>query len=439
MAITSAYLVPHPPLIFPEIGKGQEKIIQATIESYTRTGKEIAASAPDTIVILSPHSVMYADYFHISPGESAQGDMADFNASNVRLSVAYDTEFIASLCECAREENFPAGIRGEKNPQLDHATMIPLRFIGNGNYKIVRIGVSALTLSRHFAFGKMIAQVSCALNKKTVFIASGDLSHKLKDDGPYGFASEGPVFDAKITDIIRKNAISEIISLESNLCEKAGECGLRPLAVMAGSLAECVTKSELYSYEGPFGVGYAVARFLVTGAKTESAYVRLARSTVELFAQKEIFYQPDFELPPELTQKKAGVFVSIKKLGTLRGCIGTIMPTQKNIAQEIQRNAISASTQDPRFDKINKDELKNLSYSVDVLEQAEPVQNETELDPKKYGVIVTHGFRRGLLLPDLEGVDTVEEQISIAMRKAGIPLSERNSVQLERFLVTRYF
>jgi AmmeMemoRadiSam system protein A len=419
-----------------------------------RAGGEIASEAPDTIVILTPHSVMYADYFHISPGGSARGNMAAFRAPEVSLSVLYDGEFIAALCDLAAEEHFPAGTDGEREPELDHAAMIPLRFIGEGGYKVVRIGVAGLSLKKHFAFGRMIARVSVALNKKTVFIASGDLSHKLKADGPYGFAAEGPAFDAKITDIVRRNAIQDVLSLDSGMCDKAAECGLRPLAVMAGALADYQTQSELYSYEGPFGVGYAVGRFLVTAARdstvddaeqsaqknaAESPHVHLARNTVELFARKGIFYKPDFTLPPELTQKRAGVFVSIKKHGELRGCIGTISPVQKNIAEEIRRNAISASTEDPRFSEISRDELESLSYSVDVLEEAEPIQSEDELDPKKYGVIVTLGHRRGLLLPDLEGVDTADEQISIAMRKAGIPPSERKNVRLERFLVTRYY
>jgi AmmeMemoRadiSam system protein A len=171
----------------------------------------------------------------------------------------------------------------------------------------------------------------------------------------------------------------------------------------------------------------------------ESVHVRLARNTVEFFAREKKLYTPDFPLPEELTNRAAGVFVSIHKNGGLRGCIGTIAPAQKNIAQEISRNAISASTQDPRFDEITEDELPLLDYSVDVLEKPEPVSGGRELDPKKYGVIVSLGHRRGLLLPDLEGVDTVDEQIGIAMRKAGIPLSERENIKLERFLVTRYY
>jgi AmmeMemoRadiSam system protein A len=452
MAIIGAYLVPHPPLIFPEIGKGEEKNIQATIDAYRRVGNEIAEAAPETIVLVTPHSVMYGDYFHISPGAGAAGTMAQFGASNVCVNVDYDEAFIASLGALADEAGFPAGIQGEKNAALDHASMIPLRFIieaRSPQFKVVRIGVSALSLKRHHALGAMIAEAGAARDK-IIVIASGDLSHKLKADGPYGFAKEGPAFDQKITDIVKRGALREILALDDALCQSAGECGLRPLAVLAGALCGCDVRGELLSYEGPFGVGYAVGKFSLvpksrpdSAAATEqnsthSAYTRLAKSTVELFAREGRFYKPDFDLPSELTSRAAGVFVSIHKDGDLRGCIGTIAPTQKNIALEIMRNAICASTEDPRFTEISADELPHLTYSVDVLEDAEVVQDESALDAKKYGVIVSLGHQRGLLLPDLEGVDSVQQQIEIAMRKAGIPQSKRPLVTLQRFLVTRH-
>lgn len=144
---------------------------------------------------------------------------------------------------------------------------------------------------------------------------------------------------------------------------------------------------------------------------------------------------PD-DVPDEMLKNKAGTFVSIKKNGELRGCIGTIMPTKANIALEIISNAISSGTRDPRFNAVKMDELDLLSYSVDVLLEPEPIDSIKDLDVKKYGVIVRSGFRSGLLLPNLEGVDTPEEQVSIALQKAGI--SFREDFTMERFEVLRY-
>ncbi len=172
-------------------------------------------------------------------------------------------------------------------------------------------------------------------------------------------------------------------------------------------------------------------------AKEESAYVKLARETVENYIKQGKIITPPLDLPEEMINQKAGVFISLKKNGNLRGCIGTFMPTQENIAQEIIKNAISAAVDDPRFSPVNASELEDLSISVDVLSVPEEVKDISQLDPKKYGVIVSSGYKKGLLLPDLEGVDTAEEQVDIARRKAGIYPDEK--VKLYRFEVKRYF
>ena len=169
----------------------------------------------------------------------------------------------------------------------------------------------------------------------------------------------------------------------------------------------------------------------------ESAYVKLARETIENYIKQRKIISPPPNLPEEMINQRAGVFVSLKKFGDLRGCIGTFMPTQENIAQEIIKNAISAAVDDPRFSPVNVSELEDLSISVDVLSAPEEVKDISQLDPKKYGVIVSSGYKKGLLLPDLEGVDTVEYQIDIAKRKAGIYPDEK--VKLYRFEVKRYF
>jgi len=171
--------------------------------------------------------------------------------------------------------------------------------------------------------------------------------------------------------------------------------------------------------------------------KKESAYVKLARETIENYIKQGKIITPTLGLPEEMINQKAGVFVSLKRFGDLRGCIGTFMSTQENIAQEIIKNAISAAVDDPRFSPVNVSELEDLSISVDVLSAPEEVKDISQLDPKKYGVIVSSGYKKGLLLPDLEGVDAVEYQIDIAKRKAGIYPGEK--VKLYRFEVKRYY
>jgi aromatic ring-opening dioxygenase LigB subunit len=281
--IEHAYLFPHPPIILPDIGRGEEKKIQATIDAYRRASREIAALSPALIVVISPHSVMYRDYFAISPGVSASGSMARFHAPHLRLTVEYDIAFTTRLEIEAREASFPAGMAAgtQAGAELDHATLIPLLFIAEAYreagfepaFKVARLGVSGLSLQTHAAFGRLIAAAGEAAGEAAageaageaagniVVIASGDLSHKLTPDGPYGFAPEGPAFDAEIGAIIRNGTLDGIFSLDERVREKAAECGLRPLAVLAGIFEGRAVSGALYSYEGPFGVGYAVGRF----------------------------------------------------------------------------------------------------------------------------------------------------------------------------------
>ena len=465
MPVISGLLVPHPPLIFPEVGQGRENDIADTVEAYKTVAKEIAAVSPDVIVVVSPHSNMFSDYIHISPGPGAEGDMRSFGVSGVKIKAEYDSEFVEALSLGCAAEDLRAGTTGERNRALDHATSIPVRFIndayGDFTYpKYVRVGISEMPLEEHYRLGQLIAEVSEQLGRKAVVIASGDLSHKLSDDGPYGFSEYGVEFDRIICDVCYDAEFSKLLEMDSALCIGAGECGHRPFVVMAGALDRKAVDSKLYSYECPFGVGYAVASFVVKGPddsrdfldryldgamgnaaerkSKESPYVTLARETVENYVKTGRVCKTPEPLAEEFTKERAGVFVSIKKHGELRGCIGTIAPVTGCVGEEIRSNAVSASTRDPRFAAVSEDELPFLEYSVDVLAPAEQVDNADALDPAKYGVIVSLGGKRGLLLPDLEGIDDAESQISIAMRKAGIAERDRNRVNLERFEVIRY-
>ncbi len=447
MSVAGAFIVPHPPIIFQEIGRGNEQRIQRTIDAYRKVSGEAAAMLPETVVILSPHSVMYRDYFHISPGAGACGDFRQFGERELSLRADYDEEFVRELERLARDEELPAGTRGEGDAQLDHGTMIPLRFLQEQmtNFKIVRIGLSGLPLRMHFRLGKCIARAAQNLGRRIVVIASGDLSHCLMDTGPYGYTKEGPEYDQRVTDVMARGSLGELFDFTEEFCERAGECGHRSFCIMAGCLAGKPLKSELLSYEGPFGVGYGVASF-------QDAYVALARQSLEYYVNSgEMLPLPE-GLPEEMLSRRAGVFVSLKKDGDLRGCIGTISPCQKNIAMEIIENAVSAGVYDPRFPPVKRSELSQLICSVDVLSEPEPIVSADELDVKRYGVIVSKGRRRGLLLPNLEGVDTVEQQISIALQKAGIyddvypflqngggRFGEPLPFQMERFEVVRHY
>ena len=459
--ISGAVIVPHPPIIMPTVGRGREREVQATVEAYRAAAQQVAAWKPEVLIITSPHCVMYTDYFHISPGKGATGDMSAFGAPQTKLTVEYDGELRGELIRQVEKAGIQAGILGERDPALDHGTFLPLYFLREAGVDcpILRIGLSGFPPLEHYRLGQCIARAVDKLGRRVVFVASGDLSHKLKDDGPYGYVPEGPVFDQKVTDAMAAGDFLQFLTMDPGLCDRAAECGLRSFQIMAGALDGLAVEAKLLSYEGTFGVGYGVATFAVTGPDegrrfarqyeemervrlaerkaAEDPWVRLARLSLETFVRtgKRLEALPE-GLPGEMTTRSAGAFVSLHAHGQLRGCIGTTGPTRESVAWEIVQNAVSACSRDPRFDPVRANELNSLEYSVDVLGEPEAVASQAQLDVKKYGIIVSCGGRRGLLLPDLEGVDTVEQQIEIARKKGGISSGEQYT--LERFEVVRH-
>ena len=461
MSMIGAVILPHPPLIIPTVGRGQERKVQATTDAYRAAARQVAEWKPEVLIISSPHTVMYADYFHISPSAGASGSMASFGAPQTRIEVRYDAELRQELICQAEAADLQAGTLGERDPSLDHGTFLPLWFLQEAGVTcpILRIGLSGFSPLHHYQLGQCTAKAVDKLGRRAVFVASGDLSHKLTNDGPYGYAPEGPVFDRRVTAAMESGDFLQFLTMDPALCDRAAECGLRSFQMMAGALDGLGVKPELLSYEGVTGVGYGVATFAVTGPDenrrfaaqceelertrlaerkaAEDPWVRLARLSLETFVRtgKRLNRLPD-GLPSELTSRTAGAFVSLHAHGQLRGCIGTTGPTTASVAWEIVQNAVSAGARDPRFPPVTELELDQLEYSVDVLGEPEPISSPAQLDVKKYGVIVSCGNRRGLLLPDLDSVDTVEQQIDIARQKGGI--SAREKYTLERFEVVRH-
>ena len=465
MSVVAAFAVPHPPLIVPGVGHGREKGIAATVAAYEEVARRVADLAPDTLVISSPHTTSYLDYLHISPGRGAHGDFGDFGDRADGSDVTYDREFVRELERAAAEAGIPAGTRGERDARLDWGVLVPLHFIQARyqGFSVVRMGLAGFSPLEHYRLGRLVRQTAERLDRRVVYVASGDLSHKLAADGPYGFAPDGSVFDQAVCDAFSRGDFLSLLAMDPGLCERAAECGLRSFQIMAGALDGTPVTAELLSHEGPFGVGYGVAAFMPAGPPDsdpsrrledaylawherqladvragEDPYVRLARASLEHYVRTRSYLPVPDNLPAELANRRAGAFVSLKKDGRLRGCIGTIAPTRASLAEEIVANAVSAGCHDRRFSPVRADELDELVYDVDVLGEPEPVDDRSQLDPARYGVIVsTPDGRRGLLLPALDGVDTVEEQLSIAAQKGGISLGEKD-VRLERFEVVRH-
>jgi AmmeMemoRadiSam system protein A len=234
-----------------------------------------------------------------------------------------------------------------------------------------------------------------------------------------------------VIDALRARAWEQIEALDPDLVEEAGECGLRPLAILLGAGRVANLQSQVLSYEGPFGVGYPVVAFTAAAAPKVALDIQtLGRHAIDTYLRTRRLIEPPEPIPIEL-QAPSAVFVTLRKDGELRGCVGSVRPTEATAAHELIRYAVASAVRDPRFDPVRLDEVAGLTIKVQLLDVPEPVTDITQLDPHSYGVIVRRGDRQALLLPDIDGIDTPEQQVRAACEKAGI--DRHAPLELERF------
>ncbi|MBU3174354.1 AmmeMemoRadiSam system protein A [Clostridium estertheticum] len=462
--IIAYFAMPHPPIIIPEVGRGEEKKIKNTYDACKEIGCEIADLKPEVIIMVTPHGTMFSDAIAVSFEPNITGSLKQFGAPEVSMNFEIDMDLTQEIMVRADKSNIPI-VRATSSTlkqygreyELDHGCLVPLYFAVNkyNHFKLVHITYGGLTPIELYKFGKLIEEAVRESNKEVVFIGSGDLSHHLKDEGPYEYNPYGEKFDKKIISLLKNGDVTGVFNIDPEMIQKAGECGLRSYYIMLGAMDGNDIVGELLSYEGTFGVGYAVMKFKLEKSgrdilseiikekekkyneriKNEDVYVRLARESLTYYLAEANYMDVPSYVPCEMLNNKRGVFVSLKKFGVLRGCIGTIFPTSENIAEEIMKNAVSAGEGDPRFINVDSTELEDIIFSVDVLTNPIKALKE-ELNPKKYGVIVRSGKNSGLLLPNIEGVSTIDQQISIALNKAGILINEDYSI--EKFEVIRH-
>jgi AmmeMemoRadiSam system protein A/AmmeMemoRadiSam system protein B len=433
-------IAPHPPIMVPEVGRESIAGVVDSIDAMSELTKRLIDSGAESVILISPHAPLEVNSFVAYEGPQVSGDFSRFNAPGTNFSLPVDEELLASIREVAASRQFELTTLPEHD--LDHGTAVPLYFLLRNGWrgKVVTLGYSFLSNDDHLRFGSCIRTAVDKVGRRVAFIASGDLSHRLKPHAPAGYNADAHFFDEQVVDALRSNDLQRIVDIDFNLRRLAGECGFRSMLVAIGASSELPLSCEVLSYEAPFGVGYLVAQLInqTADAHTEEISIpALAREAVETFVRSgEILSPPPFA--ETLLTTRSPCFVSLKTLnGELRGCIGTIEPARDTLAEEIIANAISAASNDPRFEPVQPEELTNLRYSVDVLFPPEPVVMD-DLDPSVYGVIVEDksGGRRGLLLPAITGIDNAEQQVEIAARKAGIHPGE--AVQLYRFKVERF-
>ncbi|MCD6270862.1 AmmeMemoRadiSam system protein B [bacterium] len=256
-----ASFLPHPPIIIPTIGSPFDlEKVKNTIGALKKIAQAYTEIRPETIIIVSPHAPLLPDAFVFNSADNFFGHFTQFGDFSTELSFKNDGELLKEILEGLKKAQIP--FRLIESKELDHGTLVPLYYLNLGlNFKLISFSYSLLPRETHFALGQILQKVIQKSNKKIAFVASGDLSHRLTYDAPGGFSSRGKEFDEKIVKLLKAKRVKEIINLDEDLVEEAGECGFRSLLILLGVLNGLNWEPEILSYEGPFGVGYLVANF----------------------------------------------------------------------------------------------------------------------------------------------------------------------------------
>ena len=431
--IVAGALVAHPPILLAEVGGPESQRVRATSDAMRALDGILSLVEADLVVVISPHSPSSMTSLPVRRGPNAGGSLARFRAPHVQVTAQIDVALASVLIADGERAGF--SLIWAEETELDHGVVVPLHSLPRtmANKRCIFLGVSGWPLHRFVEFGVWLH--GRLRDRVAILIASGDLSHRLTPDAPYGYRPEGPVFDRLVIGALRDREWKRIEGLDPDLVEEAGECGLRPLAVLLGAARSGGLDSKVLSYEGPFGVGYPVVVFAAAPVAGTAANIgldvqALGREAIETYLRTHRLIDPPQPIPLDL-QAPSAVFVTLRKDGELRGCVGSVHPTEPTAAHELIRYAVASAVRDPRFDPVRLDEVGALTIKVQLLDAPEAVPDISGLDPQTYGIIVRRGDRQALLLPGIEGIDTPEQQLRAACDKAGI--SRNAPVELERF------
>lgn len=439
--IEFAGLMPHAPILVPGVGGDNLSQVESTASAMRTVARHALAVRPETVVVISPHSPRKSGSFGIWRLPRIRGTMSEFGSPEERVDLPFDRAFADRL-------ELEAGLRGLRTwrisrMDLDHGALVPLCYLAAAGWEgpTVIVGLDYPDEGGLDELGQSIAATALGLKRRTAVIASGDMSHRLIPAAPAGYDPDGRRFDEEFVGMLRRGAFGELARINPILQERAAEDVVDSTRVALAALEHpAAGHHEVLSYEGPFGVGYCAAilyeRGLPDGSCPETVsrleeLPKVARRAVEA----RLLGGPD--TPPVEARGAAGsrgaVFVTLETdAGALRGCIGVLEPRERDLVWETWRCAASAAFSDPRFAPVTADELARLRFTVTVLGPREPIASAAQLDPAKYGILVTaEGGRSGVLLPNLEGVDSVDKQLSIARRKGGIEPDE--PAKVERF------
>src|SRR5262249_41925298 len=341
-------IAPHPPIMVPEVGRESIRDVVDSIDAMAELASRVIDSGAETVALISPHAPLEADSFVAYHGPEVVGDFSRFNAPDTYFTAEVDRELLDAIRDTAAVGQFDVSMLADQ--ELDHGIAVPLYFLFRNGWagKVVTLGYSYLSNEDHVRFGSCIKQAVDQLGRRVAFIASGDLSHRLKPSAPAGYNPDAHIFDEQVVAALRANAPQQITGIDYNLRRLAGECGYRSMLVAIGASSELPLSCEVLSYEAPFGVGYLVAQ--LTHQACASDYLdppALARKAAEPFRRSVQLIDP-FEAATGFLSPPAPCFFSLKRLvGEWGGCIGTSEPGGATLAKKLVANGIGAAPTDP--------------------------------------------------------------------------------------------
>ena len=445
-----AVLMPHAPVLVPAVGGKRGNRAAASVSAMTEAARRIVKAGPETVVLISPHSPRRRMAFAIRAGGRISGSLAQFGAPAAAVELPADEPLAATIAE-------EAGLRGLDvwwlcDTELDHGAVVPLWHLADAGWRgpTVVIGLNYPGEPGLVELGGTIAGAARRMGRRVAVVASGDMSHRLQPGAPAGFHPRAKEFDGAFIECLRAGDYRKLPDFDPELQDLAAEDAVDSTLIAASAVNWNAAGHEVLSYEGPFGVGYGVAILYQpppadvheSGAR-ESDVTEAGKALLQIARRSiEAAFRSDTEKPAIAAEgilgERHGVFVTIRgPRWKLRGCVGTLTPHFANTAEETWRVARDAAFRDGRFAPVGTHELKHLRFEVSVLFPLEEVSSPAELDPRRYGVVLaTKDNRRGVLLPDVKGIKTVEQQLTTARRKGGI--EEFEPVRIQRFVVKKF-
>lgn len=449
-AVVCAVLMPHAPILVPEVGGVRGEVALASRRAMRDAALRVLRHRPQTLVLLSPHSPQKSGGFGLWSDDPLRGDLRAFHAPQANVSLSNDKDFSAALVRAAHAGGL--GTWCIRHRDLDHGAVVPLWFLQEAGWRgpTVVVGLNPTHEGGLTELGRAIAGAAQQQQRRVALVASGDMSHRLKPDAPCGFHPSARLFDEMFIELLRAGSYQELEKLDPDLRTLAAEDAVDSTLVAAAAVDWNAAGHAVLNYEGPFGVGYGVAvlfetepgeavtdvpsgRMIVPDGESLPAVARAAVLAV---------LRNNADAPPsargEYLSQHRGVFVTIRNAqGGLRGCVGTFVPVTSNLVTETWRSAQLAALKDTRFSPVALREMAGLRFEVSVLHALEEIPSVAGLDPQRYGVLVsTSDGRRGLLLPNIAGINTAAQQLSLACEKGWIDVREPKT--LCRFKVDHF-